>query len=84
MLRGKQKGAKCACTTEPKLLILYTVSIDNNPNNNCLPVCLVVVFFSQAGIKDTQSHENAKEILLTMGEFFQIQVKLFCGNQNLF
>ena len=30
---------------------------------------------SQAGIKDAQTHENAKDILLKMGEFFQIQVK---------
>jgi len=35
-----------------------------------LPVALAMYM---AGIKDTQSHENAKEILLTMGEFFQIQ-----------
>ena len=28
----------------------------------------------QAGIKDEESHANAKTILLKMGEFFQIQV----------
>lgn len=35
-----------------------------------LPVALAMYM---AGIKDTTSHENAKEILLVMGEFFQIQ-----------
>lgn len=35
-----------------------------------LPVALAMYM---AGIKDTQSHDNAKEILLAMGEFFQIQ-----------
>ena len=31
----------------------------------------------QAGIKDEESHANAKTILLKMGEFFQIQVGNF-------
>jgi len=35
-----------------------------------LPVALAMYM---AGIKDAQLHENAKEILLAMGEFFQIQ-----------
>ncbi|KAM7440820.1 hypothetical protein ABFA07_010058 [Porites harrisoni] len=35
-----------------------------------LPVALAMYM---AGIKDAQSHENAREILLVMGEFFQIQ-----------
>lgn len=35
-----------------------------------LPVALAMYM---AGLKDMQSHKNAKEILLAMGEFFQIQ-----------
>ncbi|XP_022806675.1 farnesyl pyrophosphate synthase-like [Stylophora pistillata] len=34
----------------------------------------VALAMYMAGIKDTTSHENAKDILLVMGEFFQIQI----------
>lgn len=34
-------------------------------------------FFLQAGIKSEEEHNNAKHILLEMGEFFQIQVITF-------
>ena len=36
-----------------------------------------VIIFLQMDITDKQVHETAKEILLEMGEFFQIQVTNF-------
>jgi hypothetical protein len=36
----------------------------------------LVLTFLQDGINDKQAHDNARTILLKMGEFFQIQVGL--------
>jgi len=46
--------------------------------HNCFAAFLSTFFteYFQAGIKDQQSHEEAKAILLKMGEFFQIQVRI--------
>jgi len=38
-------------------------------------ICVV-----QSGISDGESHSNAMKILLTMGEFFQIQVREICND----
>lgn len=42
--------------------------------------CLMYCFLSpQAGIDSEVEHNNAKHILLEMGEFFQIQVQTYIG-----
>lgn len=52
----------------------------------CVLFCFVLLCCCclQAGIKDGKSHAAAKEILLVMGEFFQIQVMLCCEASKVY
>jgi hypothetical protein len=56
-------------------LALYVVLLFRLPVSSELSVSHVLFFPYQHNITDTKLHEKAKEILLEMGEFFQIQVR---------